>query len=138
MFFNNPEQFEDFLNPISGNTTIRPVKGSVFNAEICMKKLQHVGLFSISANSFKAIKEPQNDFFGLTIPLSSSFTVTESGKNQRFDSKAAHMLLPGRSFNISAHRKCHLLVSNFFINPINDYSNKLLQTRYSIEFIQKL
>ncbi len=71
MFFNNPEKFESFLKPVGGNTTIRPVKGNSFNAEICMKKLQYVGLFSISANSFKVIKDPQQDFFGLTIPLSS-------------------------------------------------------------------
>ena len=128
MFFNNPEEFESFLKPVGGDTNIRPVKGSSFNAEICMKRLNHVGLFSISANSFKVIKEPQQDFFGLTIPLSSPFTTTESGKDQSYYSKSAHMLLPGRSFNLSAHQNCHFLVSNFFINPINDYSNRLLQS----------
>jgi len=128
MFFNNPEKFESFLKPAGGNTIIRPVKGNSFNAEICIKKLQHVGLFSISANSFKVIKEPQYDFFGLTIPLSSPFTTKESGKDQHYYSKSAHILLPGHSFNLSAHKNCHFLASSFFINPINDYSNKLLQS----------
>ncbi len=128
MFFNDPEEFEDFLKPVASNISIRPAIGKLFNAEICMKKFQSVGLFSVSANSFRAIKEPQNDFFGLTIPLSTPFTITKSGSNQLYKSNMAHMLSPGQPFNISAKRQCHFLVSNFFIDPINDYSKKLLQS----------
>ncbi len=128
MFFNDPEEFEDYLKPVGGNVSIRPAKGKSFNAEIRMKKLQHVGLFTVSANSFRVIKEPQQDFFGLTIPLSAPFTLTSSGNNRVYDSHLAHMRLPGHSFNMSAIKKCHFLVTNFFIDPINDYSNKILQS----------
>ena len=56
MFFNDPTKFEDFLAPVAGDVLIRPATGSSFNAEIHVKKLDRVGLFSISANSFRAVK----------------------------------------------------------------------------------
>jgi len=130
MFFNDPEELEEFLSPLAGDVLIRPVIGKTFNAEISIERLRSVGLFTVSANSFRAIKEPQQDFFGLTIPLSAPFTVSTSGKKQIFESSLAHMLVPGHEFNLSAKRNGHFLVSNFFVDPIKEYSNKLLQSDF--------
>jgi len=127
MYFDDPSEFEEYLAPVGGDVFIRPAKGSVFNAEICMNRLKHAGLFEVSANSFKVEKEPQGEFYGLSIPLSASFTVLESGRNNVFDSSSAHLLSPGHSFDCTAKRKCHFLVTNFFVEPIIDYSKKLLQ-----------
>ena len=132
MFFNNPEEFEEFLVPVGGDVSIRPATGTSFKAEISMKKLQHVGLFTISANTFKAVKESQKDFYGLTIPLNTSFAISESGRDQSYDSSSAHLLSPGQPFNLTAKRNCNLLVGNFFVNPLSDYSRKLLQSDSSV------
>lgn len=127
MRFNDPEKFEEFLAPVGGDVLIRPATGLSFNAEICMKSLDRVGLFSVSAESFRVVKEPQEDFYGLTIPLSAPFTVSEHGINHEYESSSAHLLTPGHSFDLSAKRKTHFLVSNFFANPVHDYSQRLLQ-----------
>ena len=128
MLFNDPTKLEKFLSPIGGDVSIRPATGSLFNAELCMKKLDRVGLFSISANSFRAVKEPQEDFYGLTIPLNAPFTVSEHGKNHEYESSSAHLLTPGHNFDLTAKRKTHFLVSNFFTSPVHDYSQRLLQS----------
>ena len=128
MFFDDAVEFEGFLAPVAGNVLIRPAIGASFNAEICMKKLEHVGLFTVSANSFKAVIEQQQDFYGLTIPLGASFTTLESGRNHVFESSSAHLLSPGQPFNLTAKRKCNFLVCNFFVDPVSDYSRKLLQS----------
>lgn len=128
MFFNNPEKFEDFLAPVGGDVFIRPATGSSFNADIRMKKLDRVGLFSVSANSFRAVKEPQEDFYGLTIPLNAPFTVAEHGRNHEYDSSSAHLLTPGHTFDLTAKRKALFLVSNFFASPVREYTQKLLQS----------
>lgn len=128
MHFDDPAELEDFISPVGGDVLIRPAMGASFNAEICMKRLEHVGLFTVSANSFKAVKEPQQDFYGLTIPLSASFSISESGRNQAFESSSAHLLQLGHSFDFTAKRKCHFLVSNFFARPVSDYSKKLMQS----------
>ena len=52
MFFNDPEEFEEFLFPIAGDVLIRPEIGKIFNTEISMESLQSVGLFTVSANSY--------------------------------------------------------------------------------------
>ncbi|MCK5666549.1 MAG: helix-turn-helix transcriptional regulator [Thiotrichaceae bacterium] len=128
MFFNDPIEFENFITPTAGAVLIRPAIGASFNAEICMKRLEHVGLFTVSANSFKAVKDLQQDFYGLTIPLSAPFAILESSRNHIYESPSAHLLLPGQPFNFTAKRKCNFLVANFFADPVSDYSRKLLQS----------
>jgi len=127
MFFDDPVEFEDFLAPVAGDIRIRHAKGASFNSEISMKKLEHVGLFTVSANSFRAVKE-QPDFYGLTIPLNTHFTISESGRNQRYESPSAHLLSPGHTFKLTAERKCHFLVSNYFVDAVSNYSRELFQS----------
>ena len=128
MLFNDPEEFEDFLKPVGGDVSIRPAIGSLFNAEICLKKLDAVGLFTVSANSFKVVKEPQGDFYGLSVPLSAPFAVSECGRSREYESSSAHLLKPGSTFDFTAKRNSHFLVCNFFDDPVHDYSQKLLQS----------
>lgn len=130
MFFDDPIKFEEFLAPVGGDVLIRPAIGSSFNAQISMKRLEHVGLFTVSANSFKAVKEPQGDFYGLTVPLSASFTISECGRSQAYESSSAHLLSPGQPFDFTAKRKCYFLVGNFFVDSVSDYSKKLLQSDF--------
>ncbi|NOR81351.1 MAG: hypothetical protein GQ529_11065, partial [Methyloprofundus sp.] len=75
-----------------------------------------------------AVNDPQQDFYGLTIPLSAPFAISESGLNQIYESPSAHLLSPGQPFNFTAKRKCNFLVANFFADPVSDYSRKLLQS----------
>jgi len=128
MFFDNPVELEDFIAPVGGDVSIRPATGSLFNAEIRMKKLNHVGLFTVSANSFKVTKEPQGDFYGLSVPLDAPLTVSERGRNQEYASSTAHLLKPGSAFDCTAKRDSHFLVVNIFVDSVNDYSKKLLQS----------
>mgnify|MGYP001816489754 CR=1 FL=1 len=128
MRFNDPAEFEDFLKPVAGDVLKRPAIGSLFNAEISLKKIYTVVLFTVSANSFKVVKEPQGDFYGLSVPLSAPFTVSERGRNQEYETSSAHLLKPGHSFDCTAKRKSHFLVCNFFVDPVHEYSRRLLQS----------
>ena len=86
-----------------------------------------MGLFTVSANSFKVNIEPQNDFYGLTVPLT-TFTVTEGEQKQTYDAPSAHLLSPGDSFDLSAKKGCRFLAATFLTAPTHDYSHKLLQS----------
>ena len=125
MLFNDPAEFEDFLKPVGGDVLIRPAIGSLFNAEINMKKLDAAGLFTVSANSFKVTKEPQADFYGLTVPLSTPFTISGHGQ---YDASSGYLLPLGRTFDCTAKRNSHFLVCNFFVNPVHDYFRRILQS----------
>lgn len=128
MFFDDPVEFEEFLEPIGGDVQIRPATGSLFNADISTGKLDHVALFAVTANSFKVVKEPQQEFYGLTIPLGAPFTVSEYSRNKTYDSLSAHLLIPGNSFDLRARRNCHFLVSNIESDPVSGYAQKILQS----------
>lgn len=127
MYFHNPVEFEAFLQPVGGDVQIRPAVGSSFNAEISIGKLEHVALFTVTANSFKVVKEPQQEFYGLTVPLGTPFTISEYGRNKAYDSSLAHLLLPRHSFDLTAKRNCHFLVSNFSSDLVSGYLQKILQ-----------
>jgi len=125
MQFYDPEEFEDFLKPVGGVVSIRPAIGSLFNAEINMKKLDSAGLFTVSANSFKVVKEPQADFYGLTVPLSAPFTVSEHGQ---YEASSGYLLKLGHAFDLTAKRNSHFLVCNFFVDQVHNYSRRVLQS----------
>lgn len=128
MFFDDPVEFEAFLEPIGGDVQIRPATGSLFNAKVSTGQLEHVALFTIKATSFKVVKEPQQEFYGLTVPLGAPFTVTEHSRKKAYDSLSAHLLIPGHSFDLSAKRNCHFLVSNIGSDPVSGYLQKILQS----------
>lgn len=127
MQFTDPIAFEEFLAPVGGEVRIRPMTGSRFRANIDIRRLQRVGLFTIEADSFSAQKSPQQDFYGFTIPLEALFTVSESGYEQTFGRASAHMLSPDRPFNFQCRKKCHAMACNIFVDPLETYKESLLQ-----------
>lgn len=127
MQFTDPSAFEEFLAPFGGEVHIRPMTGSLFRANMEVRKLQRVGLFTIKADSFSAQKVPQQDFYGFSIPVNTPFTVSESGNKQTFGRADAHMLSPGRPFNFQCKKKCHVMVCNFFVDPLETHRERLLQ-----------
>lgn len=127
MFFNDPTAFEEFFSPVAGSVHVRPAIGSLFNAEISMHKLGKVGLFTVNAGSFEAYKEAHNEFYGLTIPLNSSFTISDGQSTQSYESGMGHITSPGNPLDLTCKRKCHFLACTFFLSPMNQYLQKLLQ-----------
>jgi AraC-like DNA-binding protein len=137
MHYADPIAFEEFLAPVGGEVRIRPVVGSRFRANMEIRRLQRVGLFTIEADSFSAQKVPQQDFFGFSIPLNVPFTVSESGYEQTFGRSSAHMLSPGRPFNFQCKKKCHTMACNFFVDSLESYRESLLQkTSASQKFLE--
>ncbi|MGI9568680.1 MAG: hypothetical protein ACR2PH_02835, partial [Desulfobulbia bacterium] len=130
MYFEDPTEFEEYLSPIGGDVLIRPAVGTSFSAHINMKQLERAGLFTITADSFRVMKEPQNDFCGLTIPLSAPFSTSHRGKRRTYGPSSAHMLASGHAFDLSAKSNTHFLVSNFFTRPICEYTRNILQSAH--------
>jgi AraC-like DNA-binding protein len=136
MLFKDPLAFEEFLSPIGGAVKIRPMIGSRFRANIEMKRLQKVGLFSLESDSFLAEKPPDQDFYGFSIPLGEPFTVSSPGYDQTFGHASAHMLSPGMPFTFKCKKKCNVLVANFFVDSMVTYRERMLQeTTASGQFI---
>jgi AraC-like DNA-binding protein len=137
MQFTDPIAFEEFLSPIGGGVKIRPMIGSRFRGHIEVKRLQKVGLFALETDSFLAEKPPDQDFYGFSIPLTESFTVSSSGYDQTFGSASAHMLSPGLPFTFKCKQKCNALVANFFVDSVATYCERMLQeTSASERFIE--
>jgi AraC-like DNA-binding protein len=74
-----------------------------------------------------AQKAPQEDFYGLSIPLNVPFTVSELGYDQTFVCANAHMLSPGSPFTFQCKRKCHSMVCNIYVDSLNAYRARMLQ-----------
>jgi AraC-like DNA-binding protein len=136
MQFEDPLAFEEFLSPIGGAVKIRPMIGSCFRGNIEIKRLQKVGLFSLETDSFLAVKPPDQDFYGFSIPLTKPFTVSSPGYDQTFGHASAHMLSPGLPFTFKCKKKCNVLVANFFVDSMVAYRERMLQeTTASGQFI---
>ena len=127
MQYTDPIAFEEFLAPVGGEVRIRPVTGSRFRANIEIRRLQRIGLFTIEADSFSAQKAPQQDFYGFTIPLNAPFTVSEPGYEQAFGRTSGYMLSPGKPFNFQCKKKCHAMACHFFVDHLEAYKARMLQ-----------
>jgi AraC-like DNA-binding protein len=125
--FTDPIAFEEFLSPIGGDVSIRPMKGSHFRGNIEMHKLPRVGLFTLETDSFIARKPPGQDFYGFSVPLASPFTVSIPDYDQTFGRSNAHMLSPGQPFTFQCKKKCDVLVANFFVDSMTTYKERMLQ-----------
>ena len=127
MQFTDPIAFEQFLAPAGGEVCIRPAKGSRFRANIEMRRLQRVGLFTIEADSFSAQKVPNQDFYGITLPLNVPFTVSQPGYEQTFGRANAHMLSPGSPFALQCRENSHFMVCSIFVDSLASYKESMLQ-----------
>ena len=127
MLFTDPLAFEEFLSPIGGGVKIRPMVGSRFRGSIEMQRLKTVGLFTLDTDSFLAEKPPTPDFYGLSIPLAESFTVSSPGYDQTFNQANAHLLAPELPFTFKCRKKCSVMVANFFVDPMTTYRERMLQ-----------
>ena len=130
MLFNDPAAFEAFFSPVAGSVHVRPATGPSFNAEISMHKLDKVGLFTVNAGSFEAHKEAHNEFYGLTMPLNSSFTIRNGQLTQSYESGMAHLTSPGNALDLTGKRNCHFLACTFPLSPMNQYRHKIIANRF--------
>jgi AraC-like DNA-binding protein len=133
MEFTDPESFEEFLAPVGGEVCVRPLTGSRFRANIDIRMLQRVGLFTVEADSLLAQKAPQQDFYTISIPLNAPFTASEPGHEQTFGRANAHLLSPGRPVTFQCQIKCHAMMCNFFVDQMQEYRERMLQETTSIE-----
>ena len=85
-------------------------------------------MFSIKANSFRVVKEPQERFYGLTIPLTTPFIVSEDGRKCEYGPLSGHLLKSGHAFDLAGKRNARFLVCNFLAEPISEYAKKLNQS----------
>lgn len=127
MKFTDPIAFEEFLAPAGGEVRVRPMTGTRFKASLDLRMLKRVALFTIEADSFSAQKAPQQDFYGLSIPLNAPFAVSEAGYDQTYGRANAHLLSPGKPFNFKCKNKCHTMACNIFVDPLAAYKERMLQ-----------
>lgn len=125
--FEDPELLEDFLRPVAGDVSIRPFTGTNFNAQIQVQNLGKVGLFQLNSKSFIVKKEPQDYFYGLTMPIGAPFYTKEFNKVQNFDLNSAHILDLERPFELFNETKTQFLVANFYSKEVNSYAKNTLQ-----------
>jgi len=125
--FNEPELLEEFLLPIGGEMSIRPAIGTHFNANIQVQDLGSVGLFFLKSKSFVVKKAPQDFFYGLTVPIGTSFHTKDVGKVQNYASNSAHILNLERPLELYNESKTQFLVAAFYRKELNTYAQNTLQ-----------
>jgi len=125
--FKEPELLEEFLLPIGGEMSIRPANGTDFNANIQIQELGAVGLFFLKSESFVVKKAPQDFFYGLTVPIGTSFYTKDFGEIQNYASNSAHILDLERPFHLYNESKTQFLVANFYRKELNSYAQNVLQ-----------
>lgn len=128
MQLTNPEEFEENVAAVAGSTNIRPARGSRFNADLQLFRLDNVGLFTIRANSFHVSIEPPHDFFSINIPLNLPFYARDKGKQKIFSPGHAYLLHNSDQLSLTAVEGCQLLVGTFFTAPIQEYIYRLSQS----------
>ncbi|MEH6453581.1 MAG: helix-turn-helix domain-containing protein [Psychromonas sp.] len=125
--FNEPELLEEFLLPIAGDMSIRPATGTHFNANIQVQNLGSVGLFFLQSKSFIVKKAPQDFFYGLTVPIGTSFNTKDFGKVQKHTPNSAHILDLDRPLQLYNESKTQFLVAAFYRKELNSYAENTLQ-----------
>ena len=127
MQFTDPLDFEQFLAPVGGEVRIRPAVGSRFRADINIRPLPRVGLFTLEADSISIQKESQQEFYGFNIPLGVPFTVSEPGYDRIFNGNNMYMLSPDRPTNLQCRNKYHSMMCHFYVDSLQVYRERILQ-----------
>ena len=127
LHFTDPIALEEHLAPVGGEVSIRPMIGSQFRANIEMNRLQRVGMFTLETDSLIVSKRPGPDFYGFTVPLASSFTISVPGYDQTFSDSNGYMLSPGQPFTAKCKKKCNALAAHFFVDSMTTYKERMLQ-----------
>ena len=125
--FEDPELLEEFLRPVAGEISIRPAIETSFNAQIRLKNFGKLGLFQLNATSLIVKKEPQEYFYGLTVPIGMPFSTKELNKVQNHDLNSAHILDIGRPFELFNKTETKFLVANFYNKEVKNYTKNILQ-----------
>ena len=127
MRFQDPELFEQLIQPVRGQVCVRPAKGSRFDADVYLVHLNKTGMFTVRANSIQVDADPSQSFFGVSIPLNSPFTCNDRTGHQIYTPGMVHVLQPTERFRFSAADGCRVLVCNFFQEPLHAYAHSLTQ-----------
>ncbi len=133
MRFTDPSLFEDFITPAAGELRVRPMTGSGFRADLDVRALKGVTLFTVEAGSFMVQKSPQQESYTLNIPLGAPLTISESGKDQHYGFTDAHMLSPGRPLTAKCKDKCDAMACSILVDSITTYRERMLQEATSME-----
>ena len=120
----DPEHFETLMEPMVGQTHVRPARTAAFNARVRAKPRQQLALFTVQAGSFNVHINPPIPFSGLNVALGKSFTITEHGRKQRFLGDI-HVSRPDRELILEAQSDCRVLAACFYQEYLQDYILKL-------------
>ncbi len=116
------------MDELAPGIVFRPARGNRFVFDVNPIRLKSVALFTAKANSIQVQLPPSHDFFGVTLPLAHGFVVREHGTAISYDRGRAHLLHYDERFDLRTPEGCDVLVGNFFIDPLQVYSRRLLQS----------
>jgi hypothetical protein len=123
--FDDPEAFEVGIEPVAGSVRVRPPRGSRLRGKAAVASLHRIGFMAIDAEPMTVRKDRAAGFYGLTITRGAPYRVSDERRFSAFNRDSAHLLIPDKEFDLKASDEVSLLVSNFFIDNLQDYACRL-------------
>ena len=123
--FSDPEEFEAYVEPVSGSVQARPHSGSQVNGKVQFARLSRIGFLALDSEPMSVRIPPSHGFYGVTMTLGTPFNISDGGKSRTYNRDCAHLLAPDREFNFMNREKGSILGTNFFVDNLPDLASRL-------------
>ena len=122
----DPLQLQQFLEPSTGSASFHALARSRFYAKVDMTYFGNLGLFWVQSDQLRVIKEPPHEFYSLTIPLGTPFSIRTNGNREIYGIREAYMMQQEEIFHFQSDSKCKVLVLNVFDKDFQKKKCKLI------------
>ncbi len=119
----DPDEVQEVLSPIFGNLTITPLT-STYCVRIRARATSRVGIFDIEASDSRGYTEPPHDHFGLDLPMTGLFSVTEANEKVCLG-RDIYLAMPDRAHTRELRSRSRTLGVDLFLKPLQDDLLKL-------------
>ncbi len=104
-------QFENDLRPTMGDVSVRPCKGSQFEARARLHKLNRIILFTVHSPSINVQLLAPRTTVRVNVPIGRPFSVREEDHHREISDGGAHLTRGDEPFEAHAKSDCRVLVA---------------------------
>ena len=128
----DPEEMQDTIAPIIGESHVRPAWGSDFHTRLSLKPKGKVGLFTVRANSIQVHIKPPMPFFGVNVPLGRPLSISQASRPHEFLDDI-NLTRPDRPIDIKAAVDCRVLAVILYREMMQEHAARLTRSARPLE-----
>ena len=121
----SPEEFHERIASVGPTRRVEQVGKRKFSVSAELTRWETTGLFCLDMKSMRVLADEGRDFLGVTVPLQGAFSVCGGSATGDFGPGSAHVLGTGDPFDLKADSSVKLIVANFFMPRIADYTRRM-------------